>query len=168
MVRKGVLLFSGLVGLGAFLFFYPFWVLTLVRDGQTVVCQRVQPGDTFELAFRHSIALSDVRDVFSLDSNHRMVLAETRFQGQGAGIPYNLSDGEKLHREGDWFRITGMRRVVPEIFWRVQAQWHNRFRFAGNPEIDLSAKLGDALIRIQTRKITAAAWLKIRLADTPL
>jgi hypothetical protein len=35
------------------------------------------------------------------------VLTETSFQGQGAGLPYSLSPGEKLHREGDWFRITG-------------------------------------------------------------
>ena len=97
--------------------------------------KRVNPGDTFQLAFLHSIALSDVRDFFLIDAEYRLVLTETRFQGQGTGLPFNPAQGEKLHREGDWFRITGMRRVVPSIPWRVQSQWQNRFRFGNDPGI---------------------------------
>ena len=162
MRRKGVVLSSGLIGLGLFLFLYPVWVLTLTQGDQVIVSQRVKPGDSFELAFRHSIALSDVRDVFSVDSEHRMVLTETRFQGQGTGIPYSIGPGEQLDREGDWFRITGIHRVIPEISWRVQAPWHNRFRFGRNPEIDLSAKIGDALVSVQIQKVNLISWLKIQ------
>ncbi|MBP1715329.1 MAG: hypothetical protein H6Q42_3532, partial [Deltaproteobacteria bacterium] len=57
------------------------------------------------------------------------------------------------------FRISGMRRVVPSISWRVQSQWRNRFRFGNDSEEDLSAKIGDALILIRTQKMNAVSFL---------
>jgi hypothetical protein len=87
------------------------------------------------------------------------VLIETRFQGQGTGLPSNLAPGEELHREGDWFRISGMRRVIPAISWRIQSQWRNRFRFGNDSDQDLSAKIGDALILIRIQKMSAFSFL---------
>lgn len=162
-MRKGVILLSGILGLGAFLFLYPIWVLTLSKNDQVIFLRIAKPGDTFQLAYLHSVARSDVRDFFRIDSEYHLVLTETRFQGQGAGLPYNLAQGEQLHREGNWFRITGMQRVIPSIYWRVQSQWHNRFRFDHEQELNLSATLGDALIHIQIQKMNLASWLGIYL-----
>ncbi len=158
---RRLVLFAGVIGLGlgGFLFLYPLKVLTLTTDDRIVFCRIVHPGDTFQLAFLHSIALSEVRDTFSIDDEYRIVLTETRFQGQGTGIPANPAPGEQLLREGDWFRITGMKRPMPSISWRVQSQWHNRFRFNGEAETDLSSKIGDALIRIRVQEISPAAYL---------
>jgi hypothetical protein len=156
---KGVLLFSGIIGLGAFLFLYPIWVLTLTKNYQIIFLRSVKPGDTFQLAYLHSVALSDVRDFLLIDSEYRIVLTETRFQGQGTGLPYNIAKGEKLLREGDWFRLTGMQRVVPSIFWRVQSQWHDRFRFGNEPELNISAQVEEGLVHIQVQKVNIAAWL---------
>jgi len=156
---RRIVLLSGVIGLGAFLFFYPLQVLTLTTDGQILFCTRVTPGDTFQLAFLHSIALSEVRDLFLIDAEYRMVLTESRFQGQGTGLPYTPAPGEQLLREGDWFRITGMRRVIPSISWRVQSQWRNRFRFRSNSEADVSARIGDALIHIQVGRMSLASYL---------
>ena len=161
---RRILLVSGVVSLGAFLFFYPLEVLTLTKGEEVLFCAKVNPGDTFQLAFLHSIALSEVRDFFLIDGEHRIVLTETRFQGQGTGLPSNPAPGERLHREGDWFRITGMQRVLPSIHWRVQSQWRNRFRFGSDSEADLSARIGDVLIHIQVQKMNpvsySGAWLK--------
>ena len=156
---KGIVFAATLAGLGSFLFFYPLWALTLSQNDRILAIRLIKPGDTFQLAFLHSIALSEVRDFFLIDSGHRIVLIETRFQGQGTGLPSNLAQGEQLHREGDWFRISGMRRVAPSISWRVQSQWRNRFRFSNEAEADLSAKIGDALILIRTQKMNAASLL---------
>ena len=156
---KRIPLVSGVIGLGFFLFFYPLEVLTLTKDNQVLFCKRVNPGDTFQLAFLHSVALSEVRDFFLIDEKYRMVLTETRFQGQGTGLPYIPGPGEQLLREGDWFRITGMRRVLPSISWRVQSQWRNRFRFGSDSELDLSDRVGDALIHIQIQKMNLASCL---------
>ena len=158
-MSRRILLFSGVIGLGAFLFFYPLEVLTLTKKDQVLFFKRVNPGDTFQLAFLHSIALSEVRDFFLIDAEYRMVLTETRFQGQGTGLPYTPGPGEQLLREGDWFRITGMRRVLPSISWRVQSLWRNRFRFGTDSESDLSSRIGDALIHIQIQKMNLASYL---------
>jgi hypothetical protein len=160
---RRILLFSGVIGLGVFLFFYPLGVLTFTKDDQVIFFKRVNPGDTFQLAFLHSIALSEVRDFFLIDAEYRMVLTETRFQGQGTGLPYNVGEGERLHREGDWFRITGIRRIVPSVFWRVQSSWQNRFRFQGDPEINFSARIGDGLIHVRTQKMSLFCWLRLHL-----
>ncbi|NWF55087.1 MAG: DUF1850 domain-containing protein [Syntrophaceae bacterium] len=157
---KGIVLISVVAGLGAFLFFFPVGVLSLSLGDETVVfLRKVKSGDTFQLAYLHSVARSDVRELFVIDSQYRLVLVETRFQGQGTGLPYNLAEGEKLRREGDWFRITGMRRVFPSIFWRVQSQWQNRFRFREETEIDLSATMGNGLIRIEAREMNYLSWM---------
>ncbi len=155
---KGIVLFSCMIALGVFCFLYPLEVLTLTKNGQILFAKRVSPGDTFQLAVLQSIALSEVRDFFLIDSEYRIVLTETRFQGQGTGLPSNFAPGEQLHSEGDWFRITGMHRVTPSISWRVQSQWRNRFRFGNDSELDLSSKIGDALVLIRVQKINVASY----------
>lgn len=168
-MRKGLVLFSAVLALGLFLLLFSVGVLTLSPGGGQILFSRiVKPGDTFQLAYLHSVALSDVREFFVIDSQYRIVLVETRFQGQGAGLPYNAAKGEQLHREGDWFRITGMRRVVPSIFWRVQSQWRNRFGFGNEPDLNISDKVGDALIHIQIQKINLAKWLGISFKSRDL
>lgn len=158
-MRKGVILLSGILALGAFLLLYPIWVLICTKNDQVIFLRVVKPGDTFQLAYLHSVAWSDVRDFFRIDAEYRLVLTETLFQGQGAGLPYGVSPGEQWVREGDWFRITGMRRVVPSIDWRIQAEWKNRFRFQNAPEVDVSAQVGNGLIHIQTEKVRLIYWL---------
>ncbi len=155
---KSIVLFTSVIALGVFFFVYPLEVLTLTKNGQILFAKKVSPGDTFQLAFLHSIALSEVRDFFLIDSEYRIVLSETRFQGQGTGLPSNLAPGEQLHREGDWFRITGMHRVTPSISWRVQSQWRNRFRFGDDSEVNLSSKVGDALVLIRIQKMNVASY----------
>ncbi len=155
---KGIALLSCVIALGVFFFVYPLEVLTLTKNGQILFAKRVSPGDTFQLAFLHSIALSEVRDFFLVDSKYQVVLTETRFQGQGTGLPSNFAPGEQIHREGDWFEITGMHRVVPSISWRVQAQWQNRFRFGNDSELNLSSRIGDALVLIQIQKMNMASY----------
>lgn len=158
-MRKGIIVFFLLLGLGALFTLYPIWVLSFSSANKIIFLKVIQPGDTFHLGYLHSIVLSDVWDSFFIDSEHRIVLIETRFQGQGAGLPYGVSPGEQWVREGDWFRITGIRRVVPSIDWRIQAEWKNRFRFQNAPEVDVSAQVGNGLIHIQTEKVRLIYWL---------
>jgi hypothetical protein len=161
---KGILLISVVVGLGVFLFLFPVGILSLSQSDETIVfLRKVKSGDTFQLAYLHSVARSDVRELFFIDSQYQLVLFETRFQGQGTGLPYNLAEGETLHREGDWFRIAGMHRVFPTIFWRVQSQWQDRFRFQEEPELNLSATMGNGLIKIEAREMNLLSWLGMAL-----
>jgi len=149
-----VIFITGGIGLS----FYPVRVLLLTSGDQVVTSRIVRPGDSFSLGFLHSIVLSDIWDRFTIDSHYQMVLQETKFQGQGTGIPYGPGDGETLIREGNWFRLVGMHRVLPSIDWRVGAKWHNRFRFGQEPEIDLSSRLGNRLVRIRVEKLKGITW----------
>lgn len=160
---KLVALITGIIGLGICAFLYPVWTLGLTEKERVIFCASVKPGDTFQLAYLHSIALSDVKELFSIDADYRIVLTETRFQGQGTGLPYSPDPGEELLREGDWFRLTGMHRVIPSIDWRVQSSWRNRFRFRDQGETDLSAKLGDSLIHIEVQKMNLVSFLRMQL-----
>jgi hypothetical protein len=162
-MRKGVIFFLLLLlGLGFLASQHSFWILSLGSGDKILWFRPVEPGDSFRLRYLHSIALSDVWEIFQIDPEYRIVLTETRFQGQGAGLPYNLAPGERLTREGRWFRISGMKRVVPSISWTVQKEWRDRFRFKEEPEINFSSLVGDSLILIQVRKINLIQWFRLR------
>jgi hypothetical protein len=138
-------------------------VLTL-RDNDTIIFIRaVEPADTFLLKYLHSVSLTDVWEQFKIDSGFDLVLTETRFKGQGAGLPIDLSHGEKLVRKDDWFIISGMKRKIPLLYWRVQALWQDRFRFKNEPEINVSKIYGDALILINVDEMKAIEWAYQRL-----
>lgn len=150
------------MGAGLFVSQHSFWVLSLASGEKIFWIRGVEPGDTFQLGYLHSIALSDVWEKFLIDPAHRIVLTETQFQGQGAGLPYHLAPGERLSREGRWFRISGMKRVVPSISWRIQKEWRDRFRFKEEPEINFSSRVGDGLILIRVQKINLIHWFRFR------
>ncbi len=159
-MRKGIILLSGMLAFGALLFLYPVRVLTLLKNDEVIFCRVAKAGTNFELAYLHSVARSEVCEFFQIDSEYRIVLIGTRFQGQGTGIPSSPAEGEEIRREGDWFHLKGMHRVLPSISWRVQSQWHDRFQFGNDSEIDLSARIGDALIVIQVQKMDLASFLR--------
>ncbi len=163
-MRRLAILCAVIIALGVFSALHSVEVLTLTREDRVIWVKRVNPGDRFQLSFLHSIALSEVRDFFTIDSQYRIVLTESRFQGQGTGLPSHPAPGEKLERQGDWFCLSGIRRVLPSVSWRVQRPWQNRFRF-GEWESDFSSLMGGALIQIQVQKMTLASFCKNRLQN---
>jgi hypothetical protein len=158
-MRKSLMILVSLLAAGIVLFIYPLMVLSLEAQGRAFFLRVVRAGDTFQLGYLHSVARSDVWDTFQVDSQGRIVLIETRFQGQAYGLPAGPEGKEQWTREGDWFRITGVRRVVPVIDWRIQSEWKDRFRFREESEMDVSSLLGDGLIRIQVNQARLIDWL---------
>jgi len=159
IMGKPVAVILVLVICGTLVAIYPLRALVLSTEDKIISLQIVKPNDTFLLGYLHSVELSDVWDRFLIDSDYRIVLTETMFQGQGAGLPSSLSGNERLTRDGKWFRITGMKRIVPLIHWRVGAKWHNRFRYLDKEEKDVSKMVGDALVLIKVRKMSMLSWL---------
>jgi hypothetical protein len=142
---------------------FPLRALTLRAGDAIIFCRLVKPGDTFLLKYLHSVALSDVWERFAIDRDYHLTLTETRFKGQGAGLPAGLDGNEKLTRQGEWFIISGMTRTLPSLFWRIQPQWEDRFRFGDEPEHNISRRVGAALVLIQGERITLGAYLGYRL-----
>jgi hypothetical protein len=146
-----------------FLTLWPVHVLSLRKEGRLLFMERIRAGNVFSLTYLHSVEKSDVEEWFVIDSEYRIVLRETRFQGQGAGLPSNLVPGERLTREGPWFRVVGMTRVLPVIQLRVDPQWHNRFRFEQKEEKNLSSLMGSSLILIQVEEANLWSWLRYQI-----
>jgi hypothetical protein len=146
--------------LGALLLtLFPVHVLSLGKEGKLVSVKKIRPGNVFSLGYLHSVEKSDVWERFIIDADYRIVLTETKFQGQAAGLPSALAPGERLTREGRWFRISGMARVLPHVLLRVDPQWHNRFQFEDEEEKDLSSMVGSCLLLIRVEKIRVWTWL---------
>jgi hypothetical protein len=164
-VRKRILIAGiGLVILGTFLSAYPLHLLVLEKDKKWVAGKIVRPGDTFSLAYLHSVSLSDVREIFRIDGEYHIILTETKFQGQGAGLPSTALPGERWLYEGNWFHIIGMKRTVPSpFFWRVDSQWKSRFQFDREKEQYIASQVGDGLIKIEINKSNVLRWLLYRL-----
>ena len=141
---------------------FPLRALTLRAGDAIIFCRLVKPGDTFLLKYLHSVALSDVGERFAIDRNYHLTLTETRFKGQGAGLPAGLSGNEKLTRQGEWFIISGMTRTLPSLYWRVQPQWEDRFRMGDEPEHNLSRRIGADLVLIQVERMTLGTYLRYR------
>ena len=162
-MRKTLIASLAVLALGALLSAYTLPVLVFSAGNDPVFLRVVRPDDTFLLGYLHSVEKTDVWDRFRIDSEYQIVLTETMFQGQGAGLPTSLSNNERLTREGKWFRITGMRRFVPSLYWRVEARWHNRVRFNNEQEQDFSSRLGDAVVHIRVEKMNVLTWLVYHL-----
>lgn len=158
-MKKNPLLF--LTGGIIFYIFYflSFPVLSLEKDGERVFLRYVKPGDTFLLGYLHSVSKTDVWEKFAINDEYQMELIETMFQGQGAGLPYNIRDNEKLIRQDSWFIITGMKRPVPVIHWRVDSHWQSRFRFGPEKIIWAASLAGDGLIQIKTGRVKFKDWI---------
>jgi hypothetical protein len=147
-------------GIVFFLFYFvSLPVLVLEKKGEIIFLRHIKPGDTFFLGYKHSVAKSDVWEGFLINENYQIVLIQTMFQGQGAGLPYTVTESEKLTRIGDWFKITGMKRDVPIINWRVDAQWQSRFRFDQEKIIPVAALMGDGLVQIKISQKKLIEWL---------
>jgi hypothetical protein len=142
---------------------WPLQALTLRSGDRVLYRMAVHPHDHFSLGYLHSVELSDVWDRFVIGSDYRLILTETRFQGQGAGLPASAVDGEQWRREGPWFKITGMHRILPRLHWRIGAKWHNRLVDPQGHQHDLSAAVGDALILVEVERIHLIDWLIYRV-----
>lgn len=146
-------------------YFISLPALIIEKQGELILLRYVKSGDKFFLGYLHSVAKTDVWEEFVIDDNHQIVLIETMFQGQGAGLPYNLGENEKMIREGPWFKITGMRRIVPVVNWRVDARWHSRFRFSREEIIYPANLYGDGLVQIKVSSIKLKDWLKFHIKN---
>ncbi len=133
-----------------------------VRNGGTVLLVPAKPGDTFALAYTHSVEHTVVRDFFRIDEGGRLILYATEFGSLNTGLPSNISQGEILERVGGAFRISGMHRVMEEIPLWVAGAYGNTLTIRGTDH-DLPSRGGDALLRIRVGRVTVGEYLFFRL-----
>jgi hypothetical protein len=144
--------------------FIPLPVLQMdLPEGKgTVLARTVRPGEQFSLGYIHSVELSPVWDHFRIDDSCRIILYETTFHSLNTGLPSTLGTGEKLVREGDRFRISGMNRGLPWVDLRVHEGNDNTLILAGEAPVKLYTLVGNSVIRIQIQKIPVWGYLYLR------
>ena len=147
----------------------PLHVLEIdaVKEERPVLVRTVRAGDEFSLGYIHSVELSPVRDYFRIDESYRIILCETTFRSLNTGLPSTLAGGERLIREGDHFRISGMNRALPFIDLQVQEKTDNTLLVGGVESFKLHALAGDTLLRIRIHKthIWGYLYLKAKQAE---
>lgn len=83
-------------------------------------------GQLFSLQFVHSVSLTPVRDIYQIEKDQIIQIAEI-FSAHGAGLPSQLNEvdaTEWQHQDGQF--MLHMRRSIPTLIVRVQADYQNR------------------------------------------
>jgi hypothetical protein len=122
--------------------------------GRVVFLERVTPGDTFTLSFTHSVEKSEVTDYFRIDDGHRIILYQTEFGSLNTGLPAVVSGGEVFERTDRGFRLSNLKRVLPEILLWVHEDHGGSLGVDGRV-VSLPALAGNGLLRVSIRRVFA-------------
>jgi hypothetical protein len=125
-----------------------------VRRSRLVHRERVAPGATFILEYRHSSEGVPVRGTFRVEGDGSLTVVRTAFAGFGPGLP-------ELARGDDWEIAHGMivhrprpgaRQAVRDLRLRAMAVSRPRLTTPSGRCLDLAALAGDrALVLIGVR-----------------
>ena len=122
--------------------------------GRIVWLQRVSPGDTFTLSFVHSVEKSEVTDYFRIDDGYRIILYQTEFGSLNTGLPAVVSEGERFERTDRGFRLSNLRRDLPQILLQVSEAYGGTLTMRGK-EVSLPALAGDGPVAISIERVFA-------------
>jgi hypothetical protein len=163
-MKKGIILVIAAAALIAVLAVIPVHVLQIDarKEGNPVFVRIVRPGSEFALGYIHSVELSPVWDYFRVDDSCRIVLYETAIRSFNTGLPSTLTGEEKLHREKDGFRISGVNRVLPSIDLRVHERTDNTLKVRDD-SLKLYSLAGNTLLRISIRDVCLWEYLCLKV-----
>jgi hypothetical protein len=166
-MKKGIIPVIVAAALIAALGFFPVHVLQIdaLREGSPVFVRIVHPGSEFALGFIHSVELSPVWDYFRVDDSYRIILYETAVRSFNTGLPSTLTGEERLHRERDGFRISGVNRVLPSIDLWVHERTDNTLKVKDD-SLKLYSLAGNTLLRISIRKACLGEYLYLKVCVT--
>jgi hypothetical protein len=154
----------------AALAFIPFHVLQIdvLKEDRPLFVRIVRPGNEFALGFIHSVELSPVWDYFRVDDSFQMILYETAIRSFNTGLPSTLTGDEKLHREKNGYRVSGMSRVLPVIDLWVHERTDNTLKLEDIKPLKLYLLAGNTLLRISIRKTSFGEYLYLKMYTTRL
>jgi hypothetical protein len=143
-----------LVGILLVIGFIPLHILEIreARRGKTVFMQKVSPGETFSITFVHSVEKSPVTDYFRIDDTYRIILYETAFRSLNTGLPATISEGQRLTRTDQGFRLSIIEGILPDIQFWVDDKYGGALSIGGRV-VPLAALAGNTLLQMRIRKI---------------
>lgn len=88
-------------------------VLSNGDTGERYAEYEMAPGDSFSITFIHSVNKSPVTDWYETDKNGRIWLRSTVYYDFGAGVPFDLNEGESLdYAENGAMVISNINREI--------------------------------------------------------
>lgn len=91
-------------------------VLSDSRTGTVFARYRLNEGEPFSITFIHSVNQTPVTDCYDADDHGVIYLRKTIYYDFGAGVPFDLNEGESLSYDEDGAMvISGIDRVIPDF-----------------------------------------------------
>ena len=81
-------------------------VVAMLPERGAKACFAVEPGETWQMEFKHSYELTLWRDNFTVNGADDMVLTHTIYQSQGCGFPFSASEGKFEALPDGHFKLT--------------------------------------------------------------
>jgi hypothetical protein len=140
-----------------------FSALRLCDDpsGRCLYCARMQTGESFVLAYIHSVNRRPVYDTLRAAGDH-LVIVSSRFDSFGAGMP-DGSDGRLSIAEDGWL-MQRVERPVPEIVVRVGRVAEHTLHIKGRDLALSSLAPPGSPLRLQVVRVSMVELIKERCA----
>ena len=136
----------------AFVFGRPkgYLVLSNGNTGEEYAHYRLNKGETFSITFIHSVNKSPFTDCYDVAEDGNIWLRRTIYYDFGAGVPFDLNEGESLeYAEDGAMVITGIDREIPDFLIFVGTVSDHTLGIAGE-EVSLRDLCGrNAKVRIR-------------------
>ena len=91
----------------------------VLRDddtGSVYAVYSLEPGEEFSITFIHSVNKTPVTDCYDADKDGNICLRKTIYYDFGAGVPFDLNEGEELTYDEDGAMvISGIDRLIPNF-----------------------------------------------------
>jgi hypothetical protein len=88
------------------------------KDGIEAGAFAFESGDEFIIRFTHSWNRTPIDEVYRIGDSG-LELQETLFEDFGAGLQSYEEPGQKMELIGNKIRISGIRRPVPKLIYRI-------------------------------------------------
>jgi hypothetical protein len=88
------------------------------QGGRVVLCAAMADNEAFVLRFIHSVNKRPVFDTLRVTRDH-VVIAKSRFDAFGAGMPETTTEQGTLSRSADGWLEWTVNRAMPEVVVRV-------------------------------------------------
>ena len=93
-----------------------YLVLSNGNTGEEYARYRMSQEEEFSITFIHSVNATPVTDVYTVDEEGDIWLRKTIYYDFGAGVPFDLNEGESLsYDENGAMGISGIDREIPKF-----------------------------------------------------
>lgn len=138
-----VIILAGLLLAAAYGLAAPVYTLDIVDfdNGEVILSVPLHKGEVFSIRYMHSVDVSPVVEVFSLNSEGSIQLEETYFKMFGAGMGHWEGHGT-LTKDGSWTKIKDIKRPLDPFILRI-----------GQPGVDHTLVYRDQKINLSNRAV---------------